>query len=296
MAGEVRSVAVLGTGIMGAPMARNLARSGLAVRAWNRTREKAQPLAAEGVEIADTPAGAAGGADAALTMVADVDAVRDVMTGRDGALAAMAADSAWLQMSTIGLAGTEEMQGLATDAGLAFVDAPVTGTKEPAERGALLVLASGPPAQLARARPVFDAVGSRTIELGEAGRGSRMKLVMNSWILALTTGLAETIALAEELSLDPAKFLDAIDGTPMGPGYAQLKGRAMLDRSFEPSFPLGHAAKDTRLILEAVEREALDLPLARAAARRFGQATELGHGDKDMAAVVEAARRADPRD
>jgi 3-hydroxyisobutyrate dehydrogenase len=288
MAGEVRSVAVLGTGIMGAPMARNLARSGLAVRAWNRTREKAEPLAAEGVEIADTPAGAAGGADAALTMVADVDAVRDVMTGRDGALAAMAADSAWLQMSTIGLAGTEEMQGLATDAGLAFVDAPVTGTKEPAERGALLVLASGPPAQLARARPVFDAVGSRTIELGEAGRGSRMKLVMNSWILALTTGLAETIALAEELSLDPAKFLDAIDGTPMGPGYAQLKGRAMLDRSFEPSFPLGHAAKDARLVLEAVE---LDLPVALAAARRFAEAADQGHAEEDMAAVYHAYAR-----
>jgi 3-hydroxyisobutyrate dehydrogenase len=290
MPGEVRSVAVLGTGIMGSPMARNLAGAGLAVRAWNRTREKAEPLADHGVEITDTPAGAAGAADAVLTMVADVEAVRDVMMGRDGALAALAPESIWLQMSTIGLAGTEEMKTLAADAGLEFVDAPVTGTKEPAERGELMVFASGSAGALARSRPVFAAVGSRTFELGEAGRGSRMKLVMNNWIVALTTGLAESIALAEELSLDPAEFLAILDGSPMGPAYAQLKGKAMVDRSFEPSFPLRHAAKDARLVLEAVE-DGLELPVALAAARSFAEAAELGHAEEDMAAVYEAYAR-----
>jgi 3-hydroxyisobutyrate dehydrogenase len=291
MPGEVRSVALLGTGIMGAPMARNLADAGLTVRAWNRTREKARPLADHGIEIADTPAGAVGAADAVLTMVADVEAVREVMMGRDGALAALTPGSVWLQMSTIGLAGTEEMQALAADAGLEFVDAPVTGSREPAERGELLVFASGPAAALGRSRPVFAALGSRTFELGEAGRGSRMKLVMNSWILALTTGLAESIALAEELSLDPAEFLAILDGSPMGPAYAQLKGKAMVNRSFEPSFPLGHAVKDARLVLEAVADDRLELPLVRSVAQRFAEAAAQGHAEEDMAAVYHAYAR-----
>ena len=168
MAQKVSTVAVLGTGIMGSGMARNLARAGLETRAWNRTRERAEQLADAGITVADTLAEAVEGADCVITMLADGDGVREVMSGSDGALAAISTDAVWLQMSTIGIAATEQLAGLAAERGVAFVDAPVLGTKQPAEAGQLTVLASGPEASLNRCDPVFEAVGGRTIRLGEA--------------------------------------------------------------------------------------------------------------------------------
>jgi 3-hydroxyisobutyrate dehydrogenase len=291
MAAEVRSVAVLGTGIMGSGMARNLARAGLRTRAWNRTREKAGPLADDGVEAAGSAAEAVAEVDAVVTTLADAEAVREVMGGGEGALGAMPAEAIWLQMSTIGITGTEELAGLAAERGVEFVDAPVLGTRQPAEAGELTVLASGPEAALDRCQPVFEAVGSRTVRLGQAGNGSRMKLVLNNWLLSLTVGLAETIALAERLGVDPSAFLEIIKDGPIGVPYAELKGRMMIERRFEPAFPLYLAGKDARLVLEAGEREGAELPLTRAVARRLGEAIELGHGDEDMAAAYRASAK-----
>src|SRR4051812_24419575 len=180
-------VAVLGTGTMGAPMARNLVDAGLEVRVWNRSIEKAR--AVEGASVFDDAAEAVSGADFFVTMLADGDAVEEVVSGGvlDGA-------GAWLQMSTVGLDAYERLAELAADAGVAFVDAPVVGTKQPAEKGELTVLASGPRDVRERARPVFEAVGARTVELGDAGEGTRLKLVINSWLVIMVEGLAETIA------------------------------------------------------------------------------------------------------
>jgi 3-hydroxyisobutyrate dehydrogenase len=289
MAAPVRSVAVLGTGIMGAPMARNIARSGLEVRAWNRTREKAESLAGEGIQVVDSPATAVDGVDAAITMVTDADAARAVMTEGGGALAALPDDAVWCQMSTIGIEGTEELVGLAVDRGVRFVDAPVVGTKQPAEVGELIVLASGPDDGLDRCEPIFEAVGSWTVRLGEAGGGTRMKLVVNNWLLALVGALAETIALAERIDVDPADFLDLIKGGPVGPPYAELKGRMMIEREFPPAFPLRLAAKDARLVREAAQRAGVELRLIPAVEELVSTAVEQGYGDEDMAAAYYAA-------
>lgn len=286
---EVKNVAVLGTGIMGAAMARNLARAGFQTRAWNRTREKAEPLADDGVEVADSTAGAVEGADAVITMLADAPAVRGASVGDGGSLAAFPADAVWLQMSTIGVAGTEELANAAAEREVAFVDAPVLGTRQPAEAGELTVLASGPDGALDRCEPVFDAVGARTFRLGEAGMGTRMKLVLNNWVLAITVGLAETIALAERLGVDPARFLEVIDGGPMGIPYAELKGRMMIQREFPPAFPLHLAGKDARLILEAGESDGAKMPTTRTIERQLAAAIEGGHGDEDIAAVYLAS-------
>jgi 3-hydroxyisobutyrate dehydrogenase len=284
----VRSVAVLGTGIMGAPMARNLAKAGLEVRAWNRTREKAEPLEDDGVTVVGTPAEAVAGADALLTMLADGDAVKDVA----GEALAEAGGTLWLQTSTVGLAAARELAKLAEDAGSPFVDCPVLGTKQPAEQGELIVLASGPDEVRDDAAPVFDAIGKQTLWLGEAGAGTRMKLVLNGWLLSLTAALGESIALAEKLGVDPEKFLEILDGAPMGSPYAQLKGKAILGGKLdEPSFPLELAAKDARLVLEAAAEEAGTEPeLVRAAKALFDKAVEQGHGGADMAAVYRAAQ------
>lgn len=282
---QTLSVAVVGTGMMGAPMARNLARAGLRVRAWNRTREHAEPLAGDGIEIADTAAAAADGADVLVTMLSDADAVQRVTSGEQGPLAAAQPPRVWLQMGTIGLAGTEWCIALAGERGLAFFDAPVLGTRQPAEQGELVVLASGPEEQRELAACVFDAVGRRTLWLGDAGAGTRMKLVTNSWIVALVEGLAEALALAEALGLDPAAFLDVIRGGPLDVPYAQLKGRAMIERDFTPSFKLALAAKDARLAREAAAAHGLELPLLQTVAEQLTAGAERGHGDEDLSAA-----------
>lgn len=285
----MESVAVLGTGIMGAAMARNLAGAGIATRAWNRTLARAEPLRDHGVEVAPKAVDVAADADVVITMLSDADAVIDVMDTRM-ALKAMRDDAVWLQMSTIGIDGIARAAELAAERGVGIVDAPVLGTKQPAESGELIVLAAGEAESIESCRPVFTAVGSKTFELGRLGAGTRMKLVVNNWLLGLTTALAETIALAEELEVDPARFLDVIAGGPIDAGYAQLKGRMILERSFEPAFPLRLARKDAALVLEAARELPVEPEIATAAARRFADAERRGFGDDDMAAVYRAIR------
>ena len=279
-------VTVLGTGIMGAPMARNIAAAGHEVRAWNRTRERAEPLAQHGVTVAGTPAEAVDGADVVVTMLSDCAAVEAVVADLpfpDG--------SVWAQMSTVGVEAIERLSERAAEAGVPIVDAPVLGTKAPAEQGQLTVITAGPPAARERCAPVFDAVGARTVALGdEPGAATRMKLVLNAWLLALIGGLSESVALAESLDLDPAAFLEIIDGGPLGPPYAKMKGTMMIERSYEPSFSLTLAAKDARLALEAAGAEGLELPALRAILGQLEKAVGQGHGDADMAAAVEATR------
>jgi 3-hydroxyisobutyrate dehydrogenase len=287
VADPIGSVAVLGTGIMGAPVARNLSGAGFAVRAWNRTPEKAEPLAAAGADVTDSAATAADGADAVLTMLSDGQAVEEVMAG--GALKAMRDDAVWLQASTIGIAACERMLELASGRGVTVVDCPVIGTKQPAEEGKLVVLAAGPEEERERCAPLFDAISQKTVWFDHPCGGSRMKVVVNSWLLALTAGLAETMAVARALDVDPAAFLEILDGAPMGSPYAQLKGKLMLDRSYEPAFPLRLAGKDASLVEEAAKAHGLEPEIARTVRARFERAAEQGHGDEDMAAVHEAS-------
>jgi len=283
-----RTVAVLGTGIMGAPMAHNLAGAGLSVRAWNRTRERAEPLTEHGVTVCDTPAEAVSGAGVALTMLSDGDAVEEAARGM---LDALEDGAVWIQTSTVGLEAADRLAALAAESDVPFVDAPVLGTKQPAEEGQLIVLASGPEQQHERCGPVFDAIGSKTLWLGEAGAGSRLKIVVNNWITSLTTVLGETVALSRALDVDPAQFLEVISGGPLDLAYAQMKGKAMISGEVqEPSFRLSLAGKDAALVLAAAEEAGCELPVARAVHGRFTRAEELGHGDEDMAAVVFAAQ------
>ncbi|TVT30701.1 NAD(P)-dependent oxidoreductase [Amycolatopsis rhizosphaerae] len=280
------TVAVLGTGIMGRPMAANLLAAGFGVRAFNRSRDKAEPLAGQGAQVCDTPEEAVRGAAFVLTMLADGPTVEQVMKK---AGSAARGGTVWLQMSTVGLDWTARLAKLAERDGLSFVDAPVLGTKQPAEEGKLVVLASGPEQLRHRCAPVFDAVGSRTMWVGPAGAGSRLKLVANAWVLALTNATAESVGLAEALGVDPKLFLEAIGGGSLDVPYAHLKGGAMIDRKFPLSFAVKHAAKDARLVLEAGNGK-VDLASARAALAHLEAAVEAGYAEEDMAALYYGAR------
>jgi 3-hydroxyisobutyrate dehydrogenase len=266
---------------MGLGMSRNIAKAGMTVRAWNRTRENAQSLESDGITVVDSPAEAVQGADVILTILSDGDAVEQTA---EQFLPAAPDDAIWLQMSTIGHEATDRCIETAERAGLPFVDAPVIGTKKPAEEGKLVVLASGPDDLHDKVEPIFDAVGQRTMWVGEAGKANRLKVAVNVWIVALVEGAAESLALAEGLGLDPKLVIDAVSGGPLDLPYLQMKGGMMLDREFPPSFKLGLAAKDARLAEQAAKDADLDLPLVEAIAERLTAGSE-EHGDADMAAT-----------
>ncbi|MBS2961481.1 NAD(P)-dependent oxidoreductase [Actinocrinis puniceicyclus] len=279
-------VTVLGTGLMGSGIARSLARGGHQVTAWNRSPDKALDLADAGVETAGDPAAAVRGAHVALTMLFDADAVEDVMKP---ALPAMDADAVWLQCATVGLDATARLARLADRHDVGFVDAPVLGTRQPAEQGKLIVLAAGPVGLRERVAPVLDAIGSRTVWVGERpGQGHRVKLAANSWVLSLIGATAQGVALTRQLGLDPALFLQTIAGGPLDCEYAQSKGKAMIAGDFAPAFTLGGAAKDAALIIEAMQAAGCDDRLMQALRAQFDAADQAGHGADDIAAVVRA--------
>ena len=242
----VTKVAVLGTGIMGAGMARSLARAGLEVVAWNRSPDKAQPLAADGITVVEKAEDAVAGASVVVTMLFDAESVAAVMAN---ALGAMTDGAVWAQTSTVGIDGTAALAELAREHGVGFVDAPVLGTRQPAEEGKLTVLAAGPTALRAAVTPVFDAIGAKTVWVGEEpGAGHRLKLVANAWVLSVVAGTAQSIALAEGLGLEPQVFLDTIAGGAMDAPYVQLKGRAMIADEYPAAFAVDGALKDSGLI------------------------------------------------
>ena len=270
-------VALLGTGIMGHGMARNIAEAGLPLVVWNRSPDKAGDL---GVDVAATAADAVRDADVVVTILSDADVVEAVV--RD---AAPARGTVWLQQATVGVAGCERLSAVADELGLVYVDAPVLGTRGPAEAGQLTVLASGPDETREMVGPVLDAIGAKTLWLGPAGAGSRLKLVVNSWVLTVVEGVAESLVLARALGLDPQQFLDVVEGGGLDAPYVQLKGAAMLAGELDAQFPLWGAAKDARLIEEAAADVDVDLAIISAARRHFERAVADGHGALDMAAT-----------
>lgn len=281
---QAKSVAILGAGIIGAAMARNTVKAGISTAVWNRSPEKARALAADGAEVFEDAAEAVRGRDVVISVLSDAAATHNVMAPL---LPELADGAVWLQCATIGVDGTEQLEWLAAEAKVAFVDAPVSGTKAPAEAGQLVMLASGDKAGAEFAAPVLDAVGAKTVWLGEAGNGSRMKLVTNDWVLGQTALVAEAMRLCAALELEPSAFLDAIDGAPVGSAYAQIKGHMMLSGEFPPNFPLEHGTKDSRLIVAAAREAGLELPIAESFNEYFIAALEAGRGKEDMAAIYE---------
>lgn len=283
---RIQAVALIGAGgTMGRGMARNLARAGLEVRAWNRTAERLEPIAGEsGITACLTATEAADGADAILTILSDGDAVLDSMGGPEGAAAGAADGTIWLQMSTIGTPGIERCAELAEGEGLVLVDAPVLGTKKPAEEGELIVFAAGPEEVRETVAPVLEAVGKKTVWLGDVGAATRLKIAINTWIVGAVEGTAEMLALARAVGVDPEDVLGAIAGGPLDLPYMRLKAQMMLSGEFDPSFRLALAAKDARLAVEAAREAGLELPMLEANAEHVARAAE-EHGDADLAAT-----------
>jgi 3-hydroxyisobutyrate dehydrogenase len=221
-------------------------------------------------------------ADVIVTMLADAEVVEDAV---NQAAPGLRAGQVWAQTSTVGVAGVDRLAKVTGQHELTFVDAPVLGTRKPAEDGALIVFAAGPGQARDRVEPVFGAIGSKTVWLGEAGAASRLKLVVNSWVLAVDTVAGEAVALARGLGADPGQFLRAVSGGPLDCAYLHTKAAAILKDDFTPSFTVSLAAKDAGLVVEAGQAGGLHLDVAEAVARKLRRAADLGHADEDMAAA-----------
>jgi 3-hydroxyisobutyrate dehydrogenase len=278
------AVAVLGAGIMGSAMARNLAAAGLTTRVWDREASATRPLAAAGAVAAASPLDAVRDAAVVITMLPTAAAVESVIF--DASVAEAFADgSVWAQMGTIGVEATKRIRDRLAEQrpGVMFVDAPVSGSKGPAEQGQLLILASGPAAAADAVRPVFDVIGRKTVWLGEAGRGSQMKLVVNAYLSILIEGVAETMELADRLGIDHQQLADVIEGGPLDAPLADAKFHKMDRGDFAAEFPLEWALKDVDLVIGAAGGQAP--PLLAALSGQWHAAVAAGYGRQDISAA-----------
>jgi 3-hydroxyisobutyrate dehydrogenase len=290
MAGTTDSVAFLGVGTMGHAMATNVLRAGIPTIVWNREPEATSDLAALGAEVTDTPADAARRAAIVVTMVTNADAVMSI-AGEQGMLAALAPGTIWVQMSTIGVAGIERVATLVEDQrpDITLIDAPVSGSKGPAEQGTLTIFASGPDDARARARvaPLFDAIGQRTIWVGPVGTGTRLKLVNNTWLAFGAEAVDASVALAHQLGLDTEAVADALGAGPLASPWQKAKLQRIQGRDFSPEFPLSLALKDVRLALDAADDNDRFAALARLA-DEWQQVVDQGLGNQDLTVMTRA--------
>jgi 3-hydroxyisobutyrate dehydrogenase len=278
------SVAFIGTGRMGGPMAANLARGGFDVHVWNRTVSRAEALAADGAVVTASPAEAVRGSAIVITMLADGPATEQAATGPDGFLTA-GQEVIWVQMGTVGIEWTARLALIAATRRVVFVDAPVSGSEGPARAGQLTILASGPDQVQDVLAPVFGLLGRATVWLGPAGHGTRTKLVLNNWLADLTETTAETLSFARRLGLNPAEIVDLLQSNPLGAPYAVQKARVMLAGDFSPAFALKHALKDAELAAQAAHATGATLPLTSALLPRWRDTAASGHADDDLASV-----------
>jgi 3-hydroxyisobutyrate dehydrogenase len=290
MAGaETGRVAFCGLGIMGGPMAANLARAGFELSVYTRTTEKAERFAAEhGARAAATPREAAEGASVVITMVPDAPEVEEVLLGEQGAVHGLADGALAIDMSTIAPTAARAIAERLADDGVHFLEAPVSGSRPKAEDGTLTIMVGGAPEDFERARPVFEAMGERIIHVGPQGHAQLTKLLTNTMGAIHAAALAESVLAVERAGINPDAFLEVASGSAANSYVLGLKGRPMFERDFTPLFKLEHMLKDVRHCLEEARLLGVELRLGSLAETLYAKAAEEGHGGEDFAAVIRA--------
>jgi 3-hydroxyisobutyrate dehydrogenase len=288
----VHRIAVLGLGIMGGGMAAQLLSKGFSVSVWNRNPQKAEALSQAGARVAATPALACADAEVVIAMLADDEASRAVWLGPDGAMAAMGPRAVAIESSTLTLDWIRELASQAALRGVAFLDAPVTGSKAQAHSGALRFVVGGEAEALELARPALEAMGDTIAHLGPAGSGALFKLANNILCGVQVASMAEALAMVEANGMDARKVVALlVDGAPGSPLVTAVSKR-MLDRDYTPNFVPALMAKDLTYAAQAFAQAGIELKSAAAAVERFRAAARMGFGDQDIAAVIEPLRLA----
>jgi 3-hydroxyisobutyrate dehydrogenase len=290
MAQEKEPVAFLGIGTMGHAMATRALGAGLPTIVWNRDPHATRDLADIGAEVAGSCADAANRATIVVTMVTDADVVLSIAKDQ-GMLAALAPGAIWVQMSTIGEAGIERVGALveAERPDVILIDAPVSGSKEPAEQGQLTIFASGPDEVRSRLEPLFDALGQRTIWVGRVGTGSKMKLVANTWLALAAEAVNTSVALSRHLGLEAEAVMNALGGGPLVSPWQAAKLNRIAQGDFSAQFALSLALKDVHLALEAGGAERFRA--LACVADEWQEVVDRGFGNSDLTVVARALGR-----
>jgi 3-hydroxyisobutyrate dehydrogenase len=282
-------VAFCGLGIMGGPMAASLRRAGFELSVWTRTAQKAASFAAEhGARAAATPAEAAAGSQAVVTMVPDSPEVESTLVGPDGAAGALGTGGLAIDMSTIAPTAAKALGERLAEGGIDFLEAPVSGSRPKAEDGTLTIMAGGERHAFERALPLLEAMGERIVHVGPQGHGQLAKLLTNTMGAVNAAALAEAVLTVKRAGVDPDAFLEVAAGSAGASTVLTLKGRPMFDENFEPLFKLEHMLKDVRHCLEEARQLGVELRLGAVAEGLYARAAREGHGEEDFAAVITA--------
>ena len=284
-------IAFLGLGIMGEPMARNLLRAGFDVHVWNRTAGKADRLVEEGARRAETPARAVDGVDACVVMVADPAALDQVLQGPDGALAALRRGAVLINMGTQAIAQIESLARSCAEAGAAFVDAPVTGSRSGAVEATLTILAGADAADLEQARPVLAKLGKTILHVGLPGDGTRAKLILNLIQAGMLVVWSEGLALGRRLGLSPSLLSQVLENSAGNSALFRYKTPFLLQRDFSTNFSLKLMDKDIKLALGEAEKLGLHLPGSTMTGETFSRAMAEQLGEEDFVAIAKIAEK-----
>jgi 3-hydroxyisobutyrate dehydrogenase len=276
-------VGLLGVGLMGSAMAHRLLDRGIAVIAWDRNAEHLRDLESRGGQPTEKPREVVRGAGVVITMLPTAEVILDVV---EPLLDDWPEGAIWLQMSSVGASEADQLAQVAEAHAVRLVDAPVSGSTHPAEEGELTILASGPDSARTAVEPIFDALASRVLWVGEAGMGSRLKLATNHWMISMVAALAESMHLCEAMGLDQQQFIALLDGGPLGSVYAVQKLNEMRRHEYPAGFPLRLALKDLELVREVEKSSRATMPLLDAVLERFMAAGE-DLADQDLAAIYE---------
>ena len=282
---NMQKIGFIGLGIMGTPMACNLIKAGFKLTVWNRTPDKCKPLADVGATVAATARQVVEESDITIAMLADPAAAEAVCQGADGVIAGIKAGKGYVDMSTVSPETSQGIAAMVRAAGGQYIEAPVSGSKKPAEDGTLVILAAGDRELFDQSRTALDAMGKKVLFLGEVGQGARMKLVVNMVMGGMMTMFCEGLALGERAGLQADDILDVLDAGAMANPMFKMKGAAIVKRSFPTAFPLKHMQKDLRLALQLGGQLGLPMHTTASANELFKGALGIGEGDSDFSAV-----------
>jgi len=280
------TVGLIGLGLMGKPMGRNLLKAGFPLVVWNRTKSKADDLVREGAKLAANPREVAAKVDVLVTIVSDPPALEEVMFGPNGALDALKRGSLFIDSSTVSPELARREAALCTDRGIDFLDAPVTGGTWGAEKGELVFMIGGKPAVFDRAKPLLEAMGKKFFLLGPNGAGQTVKLAMNLILALEVEALAEATALVTHAGLDGQKLIDVLQSSMGRSPLMDVKAPLILKNDYPASFPLRLMHKDVRLALELARQEKIELPAGAAAYSTYSAVKDAAKDDPDYAAVA----------
>jgi 3-hydroxyisobutyrate dehydrogenase-like beta-hydroxyacid dehydrogenase len=288
-------IGFMGLGIMGTAMVANLLKAGYSVMVYNRTPAKADPLVKQGAELASSPKALAKAADVVIAMVTGPEALGELLWGSEGAGGALSHNKVFINMSSVAPAYTRELAGELEPSGVVFIDAPVSGTKKPAEDGTLVILVGGPENKVKELEPLLLAMGKKVIYCGPVGQGSMMKMFINLLLGLMMEGFAEALNFGRLGGLDLEAMLDTTYSGAMNAPMFQVKAANLRDKNYPAAFPLKHLAKDAKFVVDTAYQLGAPVPAGQMLLHLYRTGVAQGWGDEDISAIARVLEHLSPK-